>query len=203
MAASSAPNRIGAGASFHGGGLVTDQPSSPHLTMIPKIKGELLIAVADNDDKNQPAAKDKLKDACAAANVPAKIEVYTVGQVICRPTQQAAEDYYRHAVIENADWGAVDNLMALQGMHAQSFPPEALRTMRSRFAAGQIQIAVIVITHPDHDQQSGRVSGKPRITRSAGLACCRAAITHLPNAPGRTLIDHVLKRVSDDPGRCC
>jgi carboxymethylenebutenolidase len=77
LAASSAPTRVGAGASFHGGGLVTDQPTSPHLALVPKIKGELLIAVAANDDEKQPDAKDKLKEACAAASVPAKIEVYT------------------------------------------------------------------------------------------------------------------------------
>jgi len=66
---------MGAGASFHGGGLVTDQPSSPHL-LAPKIKGRLLIAVASNDDARQPTAKDDLKKALDAAKVPNEIEVY-------------------------------------------------------------------------------------------------------------------------------
>lgn len=61
---------------------------------------------------------------------------FTLSHVVCRPTKAEAEDYYRHYSEENADWGAVDNLMALQGLHAQSFPEEALRTMRGRFAAG-------------------------------------------------------------------
>jgi carboxymethylenebutenolidase len=68
-------DRIGAGASFHGGGLVTDKPESPHL-LAPRIKARLLIAIAANDDAKQPEAKDKLKEAFAAARVPAEIEVY-------------------------------------------------------------------------------------------------------------------------------
>jgi carboxymethylenebutenolidase len=70
------PDRIGAGASFHGGGLVTDKPESPHL-LASKIKAQLYFAVASNDDAKQPEAKDKLKEAFAAAKVPAEIEVYS------------------------------------------------------------------------------------------------------------------------------
>jgi carboxymethylenebutenolidase len=73
--AAALPNRIGAGASFHGGGLVTDKPESPHL-LAPKIKARMYIGVASNDDARQPDAKDKLKEAFAAAKVPAEIEVY-------------------------------------------------------------------------------------------------------------------------------
>src|SRR5437763_3689950 len=73
--AATIPNRIGAGASFHGGGLVTANPNSPHL-LAPKIKARMYFGVASNDDKAQPDAKDKLRDAFAAANVPAEIEVY-------------------------------------------------------------------------------------------------------------------------------
>ena len=73
--AASQPERIGAGASFHGGGLVTDKPESPHL-LAPKIKARLYIAIAANDDQKQPDAKDKLKQAFAAAKVTAEIEVY-------------------------------------------------------------------------------------------------------------------------------
>ncbi len=74
--AATVPARIGAAATFHGGGLVTDKPDSPHL-LIPKMKAEVYCAVADNDDKRDPAAKDKLKEAFAAANLTAKVEVYT------------------------------------------------------------------------------------------------------------------------------
>jgi carboxymethylenebutenolidase len=69
------PDRIGAGASFHGGGLVTDKPDSPHL-LIPKMKAHYLIAIAENDDQRQPEAKDVLRAAFAKAGLPAEIEVY-------------------------------------------------------------------------------------------------------------------------------
>jgi carboxymethylenebutenolidase len=67
--------RIGAAATFHGGGLVTDKPDSPHL-QIPHMHAEVLCCVADNDDKKDPAAKDKLKEAFAAAHLKATVEVY-------------------------------------------------------------------------------------------------------------------------------
>ena len=73
--AAAVSNRIGAGGSFHGGGLVTDAPGSPHL-LAPKIHARMYFGVAKNDDERQPDAKDKLKAAFAAANVPAEIEVY-------------------------------------------------------------------------------------------------------------------------------
>jgi carboxymethylenebutenolidase len=73
--AAAVPERVGAGASFHGGGLVTDKPDSPHL-LAPKIKGRLYIAIAGSDDMRQPDAKDKLRAAFAAAHVSADIEVY-------------------------------------------------------------------------------------------------------------------------------
>ena len=73
--AAALPDRIGAAASFHGGGLVTDAPDSPHL-LVPKMKASYLFAIAENDDENQPETKDVLRDAFAAAGLPAEIEVY-------------------------------------------------------------------------------------------------------------------------------
>ncbi len=73
--AAALPQRIGAGASFHGGGLVTDKPDSPHL-LVPKIRADYLIAIAANDDAKQPEAKDVLRAAFARSKVPAEIEVY-------------------------------------------------------------------------------------------------------------------------------
>jgi len=69
------PDRIGAGATFHGGGLVTDKPNSPHL-LIPQMKAHYLIAIAENDDKQQPNAKDVLHESFAKVKLPAEIEVY-------------------------------------------------------------------------------------------------------------------------------
>jgi len=73
--AAALPDRVGAGASFHGGGLVSDRPDSPHL-LAPKIKARMYFGIASNDDARQPDAKDKLREAFAAAKVPAEIEVY-------------------------------------------------------------------------------------------------------------------------------
>ena len=70
------PERVGAVASFHGGGLVTTNPNSPHL-QASKTKASFLIAVAANDDMRAPDEKNVLKDTFAKANLPAEIEVYT------------------------------------------------------------------------------------------------------------------------------
>jgi len=70
------PDRVGAVASFHGGGLVTDQPNSPHL-QASKTKAQFLIAIAANDDQRAPNEKDVLKETFTKANLPAEIEVYT------------------------------------------------------------------------------------------------------------------------------
>ena len=69
------PDRIGAGATFHGGALVTDKPDSPHL-LIPQMKAHCLIAIAENDDKREPEAKNVLRESFAKAHIPAEIEVY-------------------------------------------------------------------------------------------------------------------------------
>jgi carboxymethylenebutenolidase len=68
-------DRVGAVATFHGGGLVTDKPDSPHL-LIAQMKAHALIAIAENDDQKQPEAKDVLRGAFAKAGLPAEIEVY-------------------------------------------------------------------------------------------------------------------------------
>jgi carboxymethylenebutenolidase len=73
--AAAVPDRIGAGASFHGGGLVTKNPDSPHL-LIPSMKAHFLFAVAENDDQKEPDAKNVLRDEFAKAKLPAEIEVY-------------------------------------------------------------------------------------------------------------------------------
>jgi carboxymethylenebutenolidase len=74
--ASAVPDRIGAAASFHGGGLVTDAADSPHL-LIPEMTAKYLFAIAENDDQNQPEAKDVLGDAFRRAGLQAEVEVYS------------------------------------------------------------------------------------------------------------------------------
>lgn len=73
--AGAVPNRVGAAASFHGGGLVSDADDSPHL-LIPSSSAHVLHAIAENDDERAPDAKNVLAAAYKAAGVPAEIEVY-------------------------------------------------------------------------------------------------------------------------------
>ena len=104
--AAAVPDRIGAGASFHGGGLVTEKPDSPHL-LAPKIKARMYFGVAANDDARQPDAKDKLKEAFAAAKVPAEIEVYPEtlhGWCVPDMPMQNGAPIYNRAAAERA-WG--------------------------------------------------------------------------------------------------
>ena len=103
--AAALPDRIGAGASFHGGGLVTDKPDSPHL-LAPKIKARMYFGIASNDDERQPDAKVKLKEAFAAAKVVAEIEVYPALHGWCVPDMPVRDGapIYNRVEAERA-WG--------------------------------------------------------------------------------------------------
>ena len=105
--AAAVPDRVGAVASFHGGGLVTDMPNSPHLQAA-KTKAQLLIAIAANDDMRAPNEKNVLKDTFAKANLPAEVEVYTgAAHGWCPPDSQV----YNESQAEKA-WS---RLLALYG----------------------------------------------------------------------------------------
>jgi carboxymethylenebutenolidase len=92
------PDRVGAAASFHGGSLVTDKPDSPHL-LVPKMKAQYLFAIAENDDQQQPAAKDALREAFAKAKLFAEVEVYAGAKHGWCPPDSAA---YNHDQAEKA-----------------------------------------------------------------------------------------------------
>jgi carboxymethylenebutenolidase len=104
--AAAVPDRVGAVASFHGGGLVTDMPNSPHL-QASKTKAQFLIAIAENDDKRSPDEKNVLRDTFAKANLPAEIEVYAGAHGWCPPDSQV----YNEPQAEKA-WS---RLLALYG----------------------------------------------------------------------------------------
>ena len=94
------PDRLGAGATFHGGGLATAADDSPHL-LIPTTTAQMLHCVAANDDENNPEAKNILRDAYASAGIPAEIEVYEGAMHgWCPPDSQV----YNDAQAERA-WG--------------------------------------------------------------------------------------------------
>jgi len=104
--AAAVPDRVGAVASFHGGGLVTQQPNSPHL-QASKTKAQFLIAIAENDDQRAPTDKNVLKETFSKANLPAEIEVYAGAHGWCPPDSQV----YNEQQAEKA-WS---RLLALYG----------------------------------------------------------------------------------------
>lgn len=99
--AAAVPERIGAGASFHGGGLVNNTPTSPHL-LASKIKARMYFGIAANDDMQAPDAKVKLKEAFVAAKVPVEVEVYGSQHGWCVPDMPGG--IYAKADAERA-WG--------------------------------------------------------------------------------------------------
>ena len=105
--AAAVPNRVGAGASFHGGGLVTTNPDSPHL-LAPKIRARMYFGVAANDDMQEPQVKITLKAACDAAKVTAEVEVYPQAQhgwcVPDMPMQATGQPIYSRPDADRA-WG--------------------------------------------------------------------------------------------------
>jgi carboxymethylenebutenolidase len=104
--AAAMPDRVGAVASFHGGGLVTDMPNSPHLQAA-KTKVQLLIAIAQNDDMTRPNEKTVLKETFEKAKLNAEIEVYGGMHGWCPPDSTV----YNEQLAEKA-WG---RLIALYG----------------------------------------------------------------------------------------
>jgi carboxymethylenebutenolidase len=105
--AASLPDRVGAGGSFHGGGLVSDKPDSPHL-LAPKIKAKMYFGVAMSDDKTRPDDKVKLKEAFILAKNPAEVELYSTCYhgwcVPDMPKQQDGTPTYDKAEADRA-WG--------------------------------------------------------------------------------------------------
>jgi carboxymethylenebutenolidase len=104
--AAAVPDRVGAVASFHGAGLVTDQPDSPHLEAA-KTRAEFLIAIAQNDDERAPKDKYVLRETFAKAELSAEIDVYPAAHGWCPPDSRV----YDKAQAEKA-WS---RLLALFG----------------------------------------------------------------------------------------
>jgi alkanesulfonate monooxygenase SsuD/methylene tetrahydromethanopterin reductase-like flavin-dependent oxidoreductase (luciferase family) len=115
------------------------------------------------------------------------IEIYTVGQVICRASQQEAEDYYRHAIIENADWGAIDGMLANKSITPQTIPPEEYFKKRQYFAEKAIGGYPFVGT-PD------RVADELSIISKAGMrGIALSFVNYLDELP--YFCDEVLPRL--------
>jgi alkanesulfonate monooxygenase SsuD/methylene tetrahydromethanopterin reductase-like flavin-dependent oxidoreductase (luciferase family) len=96
------------------------------------------VATAGSRTSLEGNAKKVEQVRAAARKLDRGIEVFTVGQVICRPTQQEADDYYRHAIIDNADWGAIDGMLANKSITPQTIPPEEYYAKRRYFASNAV-----------------------------------------------------------------
>jgi len=92
------------------------------------------VATAGSRTSLEGNAKKVAEIRSAAQSFGRDIEIYTVGQVICRASQTEAEDYYRHAIIENADWGAIDGMLANKNITPQTIPAEEYFKKRQYFA---------------------------------------------------------------------
>jgi dimethylsulfone monooxygenase len=84
-----------------------------------------------------------------AAALGREIEVFTVGQVICRPTQKEAEDYYRYAIIEQADWGTVDGMLSIKNITPATVGEAEYKKKREYFASRAIG-GYPFVGSPDH-----------------------------------------------------
>jgi FMNH2-dependent dimethyl sulfone monooxygenase len=106
---------------------------------------DFLFTVLVSPEKGAQDVKDiKTK----ARETGREVGIFTTTYVVCRKTKKEAEDYHRYYAEENADWPAVDHLMKLQGLYAQSFPPEHFKVFRDRFAGGHGVFPII--GDPDH-----------------------------------------------------
>ena len=95
-------------------------------------------ATVDSRHSIEANAKKVQETRSAARQFDRDIEVYTIGQVICRPTQKEADDYYRYAILENADWGAVEQMMALKNITRQTVAADEYARQQQYFAGKAI-----------------------------------------------------------------
>ncbi len=139
--AAAVPSRVKAAASFHGGGLVTDKPDSPHR-LLASTTASYLIAVARNDDARAPADKDTFRAAAQAAGRPAEVEVYAADHGWC--TLDAP--IYDKAEAERA-WGA--DAGALRGALSRASSPLMAKDTAACRACSLAQVEWRVILHPN------------------------------------------------------
>jgi alkanesulfonate monooxygenase SsuD/methylene tetrahydromethanopterin reductase-like flavin-dependent oxidoreductase (luciferase family) len=96
------------------------------------------VATASSRKSLAGSAQKVTEVKTAARSLGREIEVFTVGQVICRPTQKEAEDYYQHVNIDNADWGALDGMLANKSITPQTMPLKEYEEKRRYFAANAV-----------------------------------------------------------------
>ncbi len=100
------PDRVCAAASFHGGGLATDQPDSPHL-LAPKIRAAVYVAGAHRDSSFTAKQAAMLDEALTAAGVEHTIETYPAEHGFAVPDNPPYD-----AAADERHWTAMRELFA-------------------------------------------------------------------------------------------
>ncbi len=119
--------------------------SSPQGQAFAARNCDYLFTVLIDPDQNAPGVT-AVKEAATANG--RQMGVMSTCYVVCRPTMAEAREYHHHYAVDNQDADGVTRLMELQGLHAQSFPPEAFALFRERFAAGHGVFPLV--GDPDH-----------------------------------------------------
>jgi dimethylsulfone monooxygenase len=115
-----------------------------------------------------------------------ELDVYTVGVVTCRRTRKEAEDYYRYSIVENADWSAVDDILALKNITVHNTPAETFRQIRTGYAQGMGGLPIV--GDPDH------VAGQLIDLSNAGLTGAAVSlVNYIDELP--LFCDEVLPRL--------
>jgi len=78
-----------------------------------------------------------------AARYGREIDVYTVGVITCRPTRKEAEDYYRHSIVDNADWSAVDLILAKKNISRATVGEAMFNEQRTNYANGMGGVPIV------------------------------------------------------------
>jgi alkanesulfonate monooxygenase SsuD/methylene tetrahydromethanopterin reductase-like flavin-dependent oxidoreductase (luciferase family) len=145
---------------------------------------------ATSDSRQSPAATAQMVDGIKAdaRKLGREIEVFTVGQVICRPTQEEAEEYYRYAMIEMADWGSVERMLEIKNLTRKTLGDQEFERRRMYFASKSIGGYPFVGT-PDHvaDELANFAKGGVR-----GVAF--SMVNYLDELP--LFLDEVLPRLA-------
>src|SRR5258708_9626060 len=72
-----------------------------------------------------------------------EIDVYTVAVITCRPTRKEAEDYYRHCIVDNADWSAVDLILAKKNISPATVGDAMFNEQRTNYANGMGGVPIV------------------------------------------------------------
>jgi alkanesulfonate monooxygenase SsuD/methylene tetrahydromethanopterin reductase-like flavin-dependent oxidoreductase (luciferase family) len=116
-----------------------------------------------------------------------ELDFYTVGVVTCRPTMKEAQDYYRHCIVEHADWNAVDSILAMKDITPKTYPPDIFERLRNERANGMGGLPLV--GDPDY------VADQLAILSEAGLTGIAVSfVNYLDELP--YFCDEVLPRLA-------